>query len=116
MRVSRFLPALFLSLCCFAQKRDAEFNRLADRFFDECYFKFDPIAGTQAGFHQYDALLPAVSRNEIEEQIAALKKFESETDQFGAQGLSPAVAADRELLLSSIRGGLLTLDVVRPWE
>src|SRR5437870_130574 len=102
----RVILALLLSVCCFAQKRDMEFNKLADRFFDECLFKFDPAAGTQAGFHQYDALLPTGSRAEIDQQVATLKKFEGEVDGFGAQGLSPSIAADRELMQSSIRGQL----------
>src|SRR5437879_2889910 len=83
---------LALGGVCFAQKRDAELGKLADRFFDECYFTFDPVAGTQAGFHQYDALLPAGSRAEIDAQIAALKKFAGEFDALGAQGLSAPAA------------------------
>jgi uncharacterized protein (DUF885 family) len=114
---SRYVALLFLLAAgAFAQKRDAEFNRLADRYFDEVYFKYDPVAGTAAGFHQYDALLGAAARAEIDAQIAALKKFEAEVAAFDAQGLSPVAAADRELLLAQIRGQLLSLEVVRPWE
>jgi uncharacterized protein (DUF885 family) len=112
----RVCLAFLLAMSCFAQKRDADFARLADRFFDECYFKFDPVAGTQAGFHQYDALLPAGSRAEIDEQIAALKNILPEVEAFGAQGLSAPVSADRELVLSSIRAQLLSLETVRGWE
>src|SRR5262249_54225827 len=102
MRGFRIALVLLLSVCCFAQKREAEFGKLADRFFDEYLFKFDPASGTQAGFHQYDALLPSGSRAEINEQVAVLKKLEGEVDAFGAQGLSSSVAADRELVLSNI--------------
>jgi uncharacterized protein (DUF885 family) len=116
MRVSRIALTFTLAAACFAQKRDADFSALTDRFFDECYFKFDPASGTQAGFHQYDPLLPSMSRAEIDAQIAALKTFEGKFDRFGGQGLSPSVAADRELVLSQTRGGLLTLEEIRPWE
>jgi uncharacterized protein (DUF885 family) len=116
MRVSRIAFILALAGACFAQKRDAEFAKLADRFFDECYFKFDPVAGTQAGFHQYDALLPAISQAEIDAQIAALKKFAGDFESFSAQGLSAPVAADRDLVIAQIRGGLLTLEEIRPWQ
>jgi uncharacterized protein (DUF885 family) len=112
----RILLALLLSVCCFAQKRDAEFATLADRFFDEYMFKFDPAAGTQAGFHQYDPLLPSGSRAEIEEQISTLKRLLPGYENFGAQGLSPAVAADREMVISAIRGQLLGLETIRSWE
>jgi uncharacterized protein (DUF885 family) len=116
MRGRRIALIFALAGVCFAQKRDAQFTALADRFFDECYFKFDPVAGTQAGFHQYDALLPSISRAEVDAQVESLKKFEGEFDAFGAQGLSPATSADRDLVLAQIRGALLTLQEIRPWE
>jgi len=109
MSVWRIATIFALAAACFAQKRDADFDKLADRFFDECYFKFDPVSGTQAGFHQYDPLLPSGSRAEIDAQIASLKKFAGEAEAFSA---SP----DRDLLLAQIRGALLMLEEIRPWE
>ena len=116
MKVSRIVWMFLLAGVCFAQKRDAEFASLADRFFDEVVFKYDPVQGTQAGFHQYDAMLGSGSRADIDAQTAALHKFEQEVESFGAGGLSAGVAADRELVLAQIRGQLLTLEVIRPWE
>ena len=102
--VSRIVLTLLVATVCLAQKRDAEFNKLADRFFDEVVFKYDPVQGTQAGFHQYDAMLPSGSRADIDEQTAALHKFEREVDGFEPSGLSPLASADRELVLAQIRG------------
>jgi uncharacterized protein (DUF885 family) len=116
MKLSRFVTLVLLAAECFAQKRDAAFNQLADRFFTDAYFKFDPVSGTAAGFHQYDPLLPSLSRSEIDTSITAWKKFEGEVSAFDIQGLSPAVVNDRELLLAQIRSQLLALEVVRPWE
>ena len=107
---------LALSGVSFAQKRDAEFAKLADRFFDECYFKYDPVSGTAAGFHQYDPMLATMSRVEIDAQIASLKKFAGEFEAFGGQGLSAGAASDRELVSAQIHGSLLTLEEIRPWE
>ncbi|HTS28396.1 MAG TPA: DUF885 domain-containing protein [Bryobacteraceae bacterium] len=107
---------LMAGLCCFAQNRDAEFDKLAGRYFDEVVFRYDPAQGTAAGFHQYDNQLPTGTRAEIQAQVAALKQFESLVQSFEPRGLSPAVAADRELVLSQIRGSLLTLEAIRPWE
>ena len=112
----RVLSLLFFCVCCFAQKRDADFAKLADRYFDEYYFKFDPVSGTQAGFHQYDALLPNGSRAEVEEEIATLKKLLPEFENFGSQGLSGPAAADRELVISNIQSQLLSLETIRMWE
>ena len=109
--------ALFLLSCgAFGQGRDSAFAALADRYFTEAVFKFDPVAGTAAGFHQYDRLLPSGSRAEIDAEIAALKKFLGEAQQFGSTGLSPLAAGDRELVISQIQGTLLELEQIRPWE
>jgi uncharacterized protein (DUF885 family) len=116
MKVSRIVWLFLLAGVCLAQKRDVEFASLADRFFDEVVFKYDPVQGTQAGFHQYDAMLGSGSRADIDSQTAALHQFEREVESFGAGGLSAGVAADRELVLAQIRGQLLTLEVIRPWE
>jgi uncharacterized protein (DUF885 family) len=116
MHSFRFLLALGLALSCAAQTRDAAFGKLADRYFDELVFRYDPVQGTQAGFHQYDALLPSGSRAEIDAEIAALKKFETEVEGFDASGLSSGVAADRELVLAQIRGQILGLESIRMWE
>ena len=110
-----FLIFAFAGLC-FGQNRDAEFNNLIDRYFDEQVFRFDPVQGTSAGFHQYDALLPSGSRTEIESQIAGLKKWEAEVRNFDPRGLSPGVASDRELVLAQIQGQLLSLESIRMWE
>ena len=105
-----------LAVACMAQSRDSAFNKLADRFFDEVFFKYDPATGTAVGFHQYDTSLALMTGVEIAAQTAALHQFEREVDGFSASGLSGTAAADRELLLAQIRGQLLSLEVVRGWE
>jgi uncharacterized protein (DUF885 family) len=116
MRVSLPVLVLLLAGVCAAQDRDREFSRLADRFFDDVLFAYDPVQGTQAGFHQYDSRLSPGSRAEVDAETAALHKYEQEVTAFDPHGLSAPVVADRELLLSQIRGQLLTLEVIRPWE
>ncbi|HUI76775.1 MAG TPA: DUF885 domain-containing protein [Bryobacteraceae bacterium] len=116
MRPWRICVIFALAAVCLAQNRDAEFGRLADRYFDELVFRFDPAQGTYAGFHQYDTSLSSGSRAEIDSQIAALKKFEPEVRNLDPRGLSANVAADRELVLAQIEGQLLELELIRPWE
>ena len=72
--------------------------------------------GTQAGFHQYDALLGSGARSEVEAEISGLKKFEAEVGNFDPRGLSPWAAADRELMLSQIQSQRLSLESIRAWE
>jgi uncharacterized protein (DUF885 family) len=111
-----FFPILALGMLSHAQNRDAEFNKLADRLFDEVVFHYDPASATQAGFHQYDGLLPLMSRADIDAAIADYKKFEGLVANFDPRGLSAWIAADRDLALAQIRSQLLTLETIRPWE
>lgn len=96
--------------------RDAQFAALADRYFDQVLFKYDPAQGTAAGFHQWDAALPSFSREEVQAAISDLKRYEGEVQGFAPAGLSPSAASDRELVLSQIRGQLLALESIRQWQ
>jgi hypothetical protein len=80
-----------------------------DRFFDDVYFKFNPTAGTSAGFHQYDPQLEDYSKATVDAQIRVLHNAEK---QFSALGEDP----DRDLILNYIWATLLNLEQVRPWE
>jgi uncharacterized protein (DUF885 family) len=108
------LCALLLAGC--GGNRDAQFAALADRFFDEVYFRYSPSSATSSGFHQHDTRLEDFARASIGEQVKTLRAFEQDVQQFDPARLSPPVADDREILLSSIRGALLSLETLRPWE
>ena len=99
-----------------AAEAAAAWDSLVDEFFDQAYFKFRPTEGTNAGFHQYDTVLEDYSRAEVDRQRAALREFERRVTAFDPKGLDETRAADREIVLSTIRGTLLTLEVIRPWE
>lgn len=116
MKRSGIVLILAVAAASFGQNRDEEFNRLADRFFDEAVLRFDPVTGTAWGFHEYDSQLSSGSRAEVQAQIDALHKFEGEVRNFDPQGLSLFSMNDQELMLAQIRGSLLSLEVIRGWE
>lgn len=99
-----------------ASEKQAAWDKLADEYFDQIYFKFAPSAGTSAGLHQYDPLLEDYSRAGIDANVAALHAFEKRVETMDPAGLDETRAADRELVLSNIRGALLTQETIRPWE
>jgi uncharacterized protein (DUF885 family) len=99
-----------------ATEKQAAWDRLADEYFDQVYFKFGPSNGTSAGFHAYDTLLEDYSRAGIDANVAALHAFEKRVAAVDPHGLDETRAADRELVLGNIQGSLLTLETVRPWE
>ena len=80
-----------------------------DRFFDDYYFPFSPTSATSAGVHKYDDKLEDYSKAGIAKRVAALKKFEGEFAKLPE-------SADRDLVLNTIRAGLLELETVRGWE
>jgi len=80
-----------------------------DRFFDDYYFPFSPTSATSAGVHKYDDKLEDYSQAGIAKRVAALKKFEAEFAKLPE-------SADRDLVLNTIRAGLLELETVRGWE
>ncbi len=82
---------------------------LADRFFDEYYFPYNPTAATSAGIHKYDDKLEDYSKAGNATRIATLKKFEAEFAKLPAD-------ADRDLVLSNIRASLFELETIRMWE
>lgn len=99
-----------------AASGDSEFAKLADRYFDECYFPFNPTLGTNIGFHQYDSQLENYSRSGIDRQVAMLKDFEQQVNRIAPARLSLQQNTDRQLVLGDIRSRLLTLEAIRPWE
>ena len=92
------------------------FTVVSEQYFSEVYFHFSPTAGTAAGLHQYDAQLEDYSAGDIARQISALHDYERRISAIDPAALDASVAADREILLNSMRSALLTLEVIRPWE
>ncbi len=89
---------------------------LADDFLDNFYFPENPSAATAAGIHRYDDRLEDYRRADVDRQIAALQRYQRRFEAVDPSALSERVRGNRELLLSDIRGSLLTLQTIRPWQ
>jgi uncharacterized protein (DUF885 family) len=92
------------------------FHFVSEQYFSDVLFHFAPTYGTQSGLHQYDAQLEDYSAASVQKQIAALHTYEKKIEEIPADGLDASIAADREILLNSIRSQLLSLEVIRNWE
>ncbi len=92
------------------------FQTLADQYFTDVFFYFNPSQATSIGFHQYDKQLEDYSAPGVQRNIAALRSYEQKLAAVDPSALDAPVAADREILLNSIRSQLLSLDTIRNWE
>src|SRR5256885_16693760 len=103
----RFAVVLVLSACSSAQpKRGAEevdLPALADRYFDEVFFKYSPTRATAAGLHQYDSQLEDFSQSAIDPHVAVLNEFERRFGNLPLPPGSPRAPADPRLLPPAIR-------------
>jgi uncharacterized protein (DUF885 family) len=89
---------------------------LAEQYFDQVYFRYSPTNGTLAGFHQYDSQLEDYTRLGVDAEAASLREFEKKFAAFPASKLDVEAQDDLDLLLSNIRGQLLELETIRPWQ
>ena len=93
-----------LSLGC------ASAQTLADRFFDEYYFPYNPTAATSAGIHKYDDKLEDYSEERRRRPHRRAAKVRSRIR------LGFLADADRDLVLNNIRAALLDIETIRSWE
>ncbi|WP_213807409.1 DUF885 domain-containing protein [Granulicella sp. dw_53] len=119
--ISALATALSLAPTAPAQRLSADgavqtFSFFSDQYFNDVYFHFSPTAGTAVGLHQYDTQLEDYSAATIQKQVAALHEYEKKIAAIDPAALDASIAADRDILLSSIRSQLLSLEVIRNWE
>jgi uncharacterized protein (DUF885 family) len=98
------------------QDSAAQFRELADKYFDQVYFKYAPTTGTLDGFHQYDTQLENYTRAGVDEEVAALKEYEAKFAAISPNSLDLSTQGDLAMVLGNIRSTLLTLETIRPWE
>src|SRR5262245_6741845 len=112
----RLIVCFFLfaiSTLAYSAFPDADsWSHLSDDFIDQ-YLAFSPTASTQVGVHIHDGELDDYSPASVAKQIAWLQQFEKRVLAFNAKTLTTTDAADREILLNSIRSNLLELQVIR---
>ncbi|HKW76718.1 MAG TPA: DUF885 family protein, partial [Terriglobales bacterium] len=96
--------------------KTAAFDKLADQYFHDVYYRFIPTQVTAAGFHEVDGQLENYSRASINQQISVLNAQKRLFEAVNPAQLSQRAAADRELVLGDINSKLLTLENIRPWE
>ena len=93
----QLLPFLFLSAIstmASAQHLGADgaqqtFAVDSERYFSDVFFRNNPTAGTQAGFHQYDTQLEDYSAAAVQREVGELHAALSQLEGIPADGLGP---------------------------
>jgi uncharacterized protein (DUF885 family) len=85
---------------------------LTERVIDERW-KSSPPEASSSGFHEYDGMLPPVTRASIEAHVADLRSALAEGETIGTEGLDPQEQFDRELLLLGLRDEIWELSEYR---
>ncbi len=94
---------------------DRQFDRIVDEFL-LLYSRMEPVRATEAGLHDYDALLPATDRAGIERSISDLDSVLTRLTQLDADRLGRERRFDHALLTSWLRGKLLDLRTIQNWK
>jgi uncharacterized protein (DUF885 family) len=97
-------------------KSASGWDKLADDFLSQVYYKFNPTSGTADGLHEYDAKLEGYSKADVDQRIAAYKAFKTKVEAEDAKSLDYDRQVDRDLVLGYINSRLLSLEDIRGWE
>ncbi len=108
--------ALAWAMTTRSEEPTAQWNALVDEYLYKVYFPLNPTIATLDGVHNYDSEIEDYSHAGLEAQIKKLRDFVARLEQFPAEGLRLVDAADRQILLGTIRSQLLTLEIIRPQE
>lgn len=94
---------------------NADFSKLVDQYFDGLN-KFYPSNATYQGIHDFDTQLEDYSQDSVAKRVKFFKEYEQKFKAIDAAKFKANEAADREIMLSSIKGSLLELESIKQWE
>jgi uncharacterized protein (DUF885 family) len=91
------------------------FAKFVDDYF-AASFRFNPVAGTDSGLHEYDDQLGDSSRQSYEARIAELHRFLAGLQRIDRNALSFDERIDATAIEHDIRAQLLDLETLRVWQ
>ncbi len=120
------LAAVAVAVCSLAVSSPAQrvsadgagqtLDYLANQYFEQVLYKYNPSEATQLGLHQYDMQLEDYSAANVGRETAALHDWQRKIAAIDPSALDGEPKADREILLNQIKSQLLQLEVIRGWE
>ena len=114
-----FAPGVLAAALTVAQPPVPAGNPAFGKFVDDYFaasFSANPLQGTSAGFHEYDAKMPDLSRAGIERRVAELEGQLARLAALKRSNLPFDDAIDAEAIEGDIRSDLLDVETLRNWE
>jgi len=97
-------------------EEDAKFQKLIEEFLDAMW-KFQPTAGTMAGYHKYDNKLEDFSEKNLEKRMEELDAFNQDlVTKVDRTKMSPDFQLDHEILMDALDLEKLKHEQIIPWE
>lgn len=94
---------------------DSAFTALSQEIVDD-FLKRHPANATDFGLHTYDGELEDASAAGIAANLEALRGFRSKVAAVDSATLSPSNRIDREFLLHTLDGGILSINDIKRWQ
>ena len=96
--------------------QDDLFDEVVDELIRELILKRSPFTATQLGLHQYDSLVPDLSRESILDTIALTKKYVGMLEAVDPTQLSGERAVDYQVILNTLKASLIRLEDWPVWK
>jgi hypothetical protein len=97
-------------------EEDEKFQKLIEEFLDSIW-KFQPTAGTMAGFHKYDNKLEDFAEKTLEKRLEELDEFnQALVTKVDRTKMSPDFQIDHEILMDALDLEKLRHEQLIPWE
>jgi hypothetical protein len=97
-------------------EEDGKFQKLMEEFLDAIW-KFQPTAGTMAGFHKYDNKLEDFSEKNLEKRFEELDQFNQDlVTKVDRTKMNPEFQIDHEMLMDALDLERLKHEQLIPWE
>ncbi len=98
-----------------ARRYPQRLEKLNDEFMAS-FFRFQPSAGTRAGFHRYDRFMESYDEARVRKQVALYGRYEKRLEALDTRGWSRWAKDDREMLLCFVRSRVFELQTQRTWR
>jgi uncharacterized protein (DUF885 family) len=113
-----FLSLVFFILnlaCSTNQNQSSQFEKLANNYIEK-FLKMNPVWATSLGDHRYDYLMDDYSLEGVKKTLKFNRSYLDSLNSINKDKLSETNRIDYQILISSIKSTIFSLDTLREYE